>query len=45
MDPHTLKVVTSRDVVFDETSSCYAILTQLTDPPNMENKDNEDVKD
>ena len=23
MDPHTLKVVTSRDVVFDETSSYY----------------------
>lgn len=47
MDPHTLKVVTSRDVVFDEISSYYVqpILTQLADPSNIENEDNEDVQD
>lgn len=47
MDPHTFKVVTSRDAVFDDTSSYYMqpILTQLADPSNIENGDNEDVQD
>ena len=44
MDPETLKVVTSRDVVFDETSSYYVqpILTKLADPSNDENEDAHD---
>ncbi|KAL8112094.1 hypothetical protein AgCh_019701 [Apium graveolens] len=44
MDPKTLKVVTSRDVVFDETSSYYVqpILTKLADQSNDENEDAHD---
>lgn len=41
MDPETLKVVASRDVIFDEVSSYYVqpILTKLAETSNSENED------